>query len=212
MAIQQQTQQQSMPTYYVAKQGCTFCGVMGHFMKECRTVEQYMREGKVQRNHANRLIIGTGAEIPEAKGRPLKELVDEWHRAHPNQTATGVLSSNANPTEQMIYSIAPSSARTFHYEVPVNVARTAPVQSINAVQQPRNFLEAVEMPPRILTRSAKVANAVQGRAAVPAPVSTPAVVVTPPAPQAALAPPTAAAASRQPQLPISRKWQKRKQR
>ncbi|KAF8869675.1 hypothetical protein BD779DRAFT_1456855 [Infundibulicybe gibba] len=69
MAIQQQTQQQSMPTYYVAKRGCTFCGVMGHFMKECRTVEQYMREGKVRRNHANRLIIGTGAEIPEAKGQ-----------------------------------------------------------------------------------------------------------------------------------------------
>ncbi|KAF8871518.1 hypothetical protein BD779DRAFT_1453911, partial [Infundibulicybe gibba] len=165
----------------IANRNCNFCGLEGHFVARCPVAEQYVQDGKIRRNHENRIVLSTGAYIPgPIQGRTMQERVDEWHRRNPGQLAAGRLSSNANPTSQMIYSIntvsTPRSANTYHYG-----------REVNALKQPRRFMESVDVP-RVLQRpsstsatSSAAKNTPQSpvqELAVPGP--TPEVTITPP--------------------------------
>ncbi|KNZ78148.1 hypothetical protein J132_01673 [Termitomyces sp. J132] len=79
---------------------CHFCGEMGHTMVRgtCIKLEQMIRQGKIRRNAEGKIILPSGAMIPNYFGKRLYiERIEEWHRLNPGQTVTGRLSSNANP-------------------------------------------------------------------------------------------------------------------
>ncbi|KAF8870238.1 hypothetical protein BD779DRAFT_1681324 [Infundibulicybe gibba] len=86
--------------------GCNFCGANGHWMAGCDILSQYINNSKVRRRSGdNFLILGTGAEIPDGRGRSLKEHVDAWHHSNANQQASTQLSSNADTPHQVLMSV-----------------------------------------------------------------------------------------------------------
>ncbi|KAG5329543.1 hypothetical protein C0989_009512, partial [Termitomyces sp. Mn162] len=64
----------------------------------CIKLEQMIRQGKIRRNAEGKIILPSGAMIPNYSGKRLYiERIKEWHRLNPGQIVTGRLSSNANP-------------------------------------------------------------------------------------------------------------------
>jgi hypothetical protein len=73
---------------------CLFDGCE-NFIRDCPSVEEYIKQGKCRRNHEGKVILSSGAYVPrDIPGEHLKDRIDEWHRRHPGQLATGILSSN----------------------------------------------------------------------------------------------------------------------
>jgi hypothetical protein len=65
---------------------CNFCGGIGHFMRDCKVVNEYTYMGKCKRNHENRVVLPLGATVPHSiTGTWLCNRVDEYHRLNPNQ-------------------------------------------------------------------------------------------------------------------------------
>ncbi|KAG5734182.1 hypothetical protein E4T56_gene1357 [Termitomyces sp. T112] len=88
------------PCQQFANSTCHFCGEMGHTMVRgtCIKLEQMIRQGKIRRNAEGKIILPSGAMIPNYSGKRLYiERIEEWHRLNPGQIVTGRLSSNANP-------------------------------------------------------------------------------------------------------------------
>ncbi|KNZ76183.1 hypothetical protein J132_11303 [Termitomyces sp. J132] len=57
-----------------------------------------IRQGKIRRNAEGKIILPSGAMIPNYSGKRLYiERIEEWHQLNPGQIVTGRLSSNANP-------------------------------------------------------------------------------------------------------------------
>ena len=42
---------------------CIFCGIAGHFMFDCKLVEEYIRAGKCKHNAESRLVLPSGAVV-----------------------------------------------------------------------------------------------------------------------------------------------------
>ncbi|KAG6863215.1 hypothetical protein C0993_012442, partial [Termitomyces sp. T159_Od127] len=79
---------------------CHFCGELGHTMSRgrCNTLEQYIRLGRVRRGTDGKVVLSTGANIPNyPELKSYQERVNEWHRRNPGNIATGTLSGNTNP-------------------------------------------------------------------------------------------------------------------
>ncbi|KAG5348991.1 hypothetical protein C0989_006668 [Termitomyces sp. Mn162] len=79
---------------------CHFCGKIGHTMVRgtCMKLEQIIQQGKVRQNAKGKIILPSGAMIPNYFGKQLyMERIEEWHRLNPGQIVTSRLSSNANP-------------------------------------------------------------------------------------------------------------------
>ncbi|KNZ78777.1 hypothetical protein J132_09915 [Termitomyces sp. J132] len=73
---------------------------IGHTMVRgtCMKLEQMIQQGKVHQNAEGKIILPSGAMIPNYFGKRLyMECIEEWHRLNPGQIVTGRLSSNANP-------------------------------------------------------------------------------------------------------------------
>jgi Protein of unknown function (DUF4100)/Aspartyl protease len=71
---------------------CNFCGVPGHFIRECEIVEEAIRFGKCKRNHEGKVVLPSGAMVPRSiTGTWLRDRVDEWHRQNPGQLAAQML-------------------------------------------------------------------------------------------------------------------------
>ena len=67
---------------------CNFCGVPGHFIRECEVVEEFIRFGKCKRSPEGRVILPSGAQVPRSiQGAWLRDRVEEWHRQNPGQMA-----------------------------------------------------------------------------------------------------------------------------
>ena len=67
---------------------CNFCGVPGHFIRECEVVEEAIRFGKCKRSPEGKVVLPTGAHVPRSiTGAWLRDRVDEWHRQNPGQMA-----------------------------------------------------------------------------------------------------------------------------
>jgi hypothetical protein len=63
---------------------CNFCGGIGHFMCDCKVVNEYMRMGKCKRNHENRVVLPSGATVPRSiTGTWLRNCIDEYHQLNP---------------------------------------------------------------------------------------------------------------------------------
>ncbi|KAG6877394.1 hypothetical protein C0993_007841, partial [Termitomyces sp. T159_Od127] len=93
---------------------CHFCGKLGYTMsrERCNTLEQYIYLGQVQCSTDGKVVLSTGASIPNyPELKSYQERVDKWHRRNPSNVATGTLSSNANPNadqhvqQQLIYKV-----------------------------------------------------------------------------------------------------------
>ena len=67
---------------------CNFCGVPGHFIRECEVVEEFIRFRKCKRSPEGRVILPLGAQVPRSiQGAWLRDHVEEWHCQNPRQTA-----------------------------------------------------------------------------------------------------------------------------
>ncbi|KAG5634149.1 hypothetical protein H0H81_003154 [Sphagnurus paluster] len=64
---------------------CYFCSGRGHRIQECPQVEPSIRAGKCRRNAAHRIVLPSGARIPNnISGCNLREKFDEYHRFNAN--------------------------------------------------------------------------------------------------------------------------------
>ena len=71
---------------------CNFCGVTGHFIRECEVVADYIKAGKCKRSADSRVVLPSGASV--SRGTPgtwLRDRIDEWHRINPGQMAAAML-------------------------------------------------------------------------------------------------------------------------
>ncbi|KAG5646776.1 hypothetical protein H0H81_008146, partial [Sphagnurus paluster] len=60
---------------------CYFCSATGHRIRECPQVELSIRAGKCMRNAEERIVLPSGARIPNIiPGHDLREKFDEYHR------------------------------------------------------------------------------------------------------------------------------------
>ncbi|KAG6867044.1 hypothetical protein C0993_007252 [Termitomyces sp. T159_Od127] len=94
------TQLSTPRTSNTANSFCHFCGELGHTMSRgcCNTLEQYIRLGWVRRGTDSKVVLSTGANIPNyPELKSYQERVNEWHRCNPGNVATGTLSGNTNP-------------------------------------------------------------------------------------------------------------------
>jgi hypothetical protein len=65
---------------------CNFCGEPGHFMHDCKVVNEYVRLGKCKHNHKNRVVLPSGATVPcSVTGVWLHNRINEYHCLNPNQ-------------------------------------------------------------------------------------------------------------------------------
>jgi len=65
---------------------CKFCRSATHLEEECKEAEKYILTGKCKRNVFGRLVLPSGAEVPQRiKGRSLWEQFEEYHRQYPGQ-------------------------------------------------------------------------------------------------------------------------------
>ncbi len=65
---------------------CNFCGVPGHFIRECEIVAEYGRLGKCKRSPEGKVVLPSGAMVPrEITGAWLRDRIDEYHRRNPGQ-------------------------------------------------------------------------------------------------------------------------------
>ncbi len=67
---------------------CKFCRSATHLEEECEEAEKYILTGKCKRDVFGRLVLPSGAEVPQRiKGRSLRERFEEYHRQYPGQQA-----------------------------------------------------------------------------------------------------------------------------
>ncbi len=72
--------QQSSYANAATGQNCSFCGEIGHFIRECLKVEEMIKEGKCRRNIDGKIVLSTGAWVPRnIQGTWLKDRIEEWH-------------------------------------------------------------------------------------------------------------------------------------
>ena len=65
---------------------CSFCGVAGHYMRECETVATFIRAGKCKRSAEGKIVLPTGAMAPRgAPGTLLRDRIEDWHQRNPSQ-------------------------------------------------------------------------------------------------------------------------------
>jgi hypothetical protein len=77
---------------------CNFCGLPGHFIRECEVVAEYTRTGKCKRSPDGKVVLPSGAMVPRSiTGAWLRDRVDEYHRQNPGQMAAQMLFEVATP-------------------------------------------------------------------------------------------------------------------
>ena len=71
---------------------CNFCGVLGHFIRECEIVEEFIRFRKCKRSPEGKVVLPLGAMVPcSITGTWLHDRVYEYHRQNPRQLAAQML-------------------------------------------------------------------------------------------------------------------------
>ncbi|KAG5716072.1 hypothetical protein E4T56_gene10785 [Termitomyces sp. T112] len=99
------TNSNAQPRQQFANSTCHFCGETGHTMVRgtCIKLEQMILQGKVRRNAEGKIVLPSGAMIPNYFSKRLyMECIEEWHWLNPGQIITGRLSSNANPDPEQV--------------------------------------------------------------------------------------------------------------
>ncbi|KZO89652.1 hypothetical protein CALVIDRAFT_463508, partial [Calocera viscosa TUFC12733] len=62
---------------------CTYCGALGHYLRECADLEDHDQKGLVVRNGSNRWELPDGTQIPNYPPGPIKVRVLAWHERNP---------------------------------------------------------------------------------------------------------------------------------
>ena len=66
---------------------CNFCGVPGHFMQECKIMQEYMQLGKCKHNAEGKIVLPLGTVIPQhITDAWLCNCIDKYHQMNPGQT------------------------------------------------------------------------------------------------------------------------------
>ncbi|KAG6871254.1 hypothetical protein C0992_011404 [Termitomyces sp. T32_za158] len=168
----------------------------------CPAVENYLRQGKIRRATDGKVVLPSGAVIPNYPDlKTFQERVDEWHRRNPNNIATATLTGNANPDaeqalqQQLIQEILPTSQSTVQ---PTTIHATLTRQEmINNLEQRLQALknqtfDRVEIcQPKQAPKGYKPMASAAAPATAPAPAvksTAPAAPVTVPDPVASTAP------------------------
>ncbi|KAG5350561.1 hypothetical protein C0989_010424, partial [Termitomyces sp. Mn162] len=95
----------AQPHQQFANSTCHFCSEIGHTMVRgtCMKLEQMIQQGKVHWNAKGKIILPSGAMIPNYFSKQLyMECIKKWHRLNPGQIVTGKLSSSANPDPEQV--------------------------------------------------------------------------------------------------------------
>ncbi|KAG5648641.1 hypothetical protein H0H81_006928, partial [Sphagnurus paluster] len=71
------------------KTQCYFCSEIGHRLQDCPQVEPSIQMGKCRRNNEERIILPSGACVPNSvPGQNLRERIDECYRRNASNHAT----------------------------------------------------------------------------------------------------------------------------
>ena len=132
---------------------CLFDGCDA-FIRDCPMVEEYVKQGKCQRNHKGKVILSSGAFVPrDTPGEFLKDRIDEWHRCNLNQLAKGVLSGNTS----LLGAIVPAQ-----HPLTTNAAASCPILQLTMAERTEAEIFALrasqkEFIPMIKTRTQQAA-------------------------------------------------------
>jgi hypothetical protein len=90
---------------------CLFCGSPSteHMMRNCPTLEQYIRDGKCMRNAQGRVALPDGQDIPKGvRGRWIKDRLDYYEDLFGRPTQLNTMFEVANDIEIMQYELGRS--------------------------------------------------------------------------------------------------------
>ena len=62
-----------------------------HLLNKCQTVEDYIKARKCKRNAEGKVVLPSGAWIPQDPRKNMLERIDKWHSKNPNQMAATLL-------------------------------------------------------------------------------------------------------------------------
>ena len=96
---------------------CNMCGGE-NYIRECPVVNKYIKQGKCRCNIDGKVVLSTGAYVPqEIPGTLLQEQIDEWHWHYPGQLATATLVHTINKSllypPQPTYQLSSSDRITY---------------------------------------------------------------------------------------------------
>ena len=91
--------QQGQPQQNGPPKVCLFCGNQGHFVAECPSAQEYVRDGKIRRNEDWKIVLPDGRFIPRyVPGITLKDKIDNFRAGQRIQNRNGegreVISTN----------------------------------------------------------------------------------------------------------------------
>ena len=121
---------------------CNFCGIPGHFIRECEIVEEFIQFGKCKRSPKGKVVLPSGAMVPRSiTGTWLRDRVDEYHRQNPGQLATQMLFEVA--TAQAVSALPNDVAGHAYISNPAPNVSTGP-----SVWPARTYTLKRQLPPR----------------------------------------------------------------
>jgi hypothetical protein len=121
---------------------CNFCGVPGHFIRECEIVEEFIRFGKCKRNPEGKVVLPSGAMVPRSiTGTWLRDRVEEWHRQNPGQLAAQMLFEVA--TARAVTALPNDAAGQAFISYPTSSVSTSP-----GIWPARTYALKRQLPPR----------------------------------------------------------------
>lgn len=141
---------------------CNFCGLPGHFIRECEVVAEYTRAGKCKRSQDGRVVLPSGAMVPRSiSGAWLRDRIDEYHRQNPGQMAAQMLfevaaTATAPPNDAAGQSYHSYPARHASQYINENVARA---YALRRPLPPRPEVVITTRPPRNSGRAGRGENA-----------------------------------------------------
>jgi hypothetical protein len=108
------TQSQGPPRSQDGKIEFNYCGEE-HFIHDCPHVETDIKCGKCRRNQDGRVVLSTGAFVPQDITRKyLHDRINKWHKRHPNQLAAATLIHTINKHLVEIPQPTPITQANYH--------------------------------------------------------------------------------------------------
>ncbi|KAF7800245.1 hypothetical protein EIP86_011492 [Pleurotus ostreatoroseus] len=76
---------------------CHYCGAQGHTIPTCPGVDEDIQKGLCRRNAEGKVVTPSGSWVPRSlPGNNMRERLQAWHQANPNNLAQGSLTYSGN--------------------------------------------------------------------------------------------------------------------